>query len=146
MRTVDIERVIAAPIDEVFTFLTDSANYKHVPGVLSAILRTPGTPQPQGVGAIRVVTTPLLRLTEQVVTYEPPHLMRYNIVKSIPPLRHDGGSMTFTEVETGTHVRWQSRFEIDSPILSNLLALLIQPIIAAGFRIVLRTADQRLRA
>lgn len=144
MRTVDIERVIAAPIGQVFAFITDSANYNKVPGVISAVLRTPGATHPQGPGAIRVVTTPLLRLTEHITDYQPPHLMRYRIVKSVPPLRHDSGSISFTVVDGGTSVRWQSRFEVDSPVLSNLLTLLIQPIIAAGFRAVLHTAERQL--
>ncbi|WP_433623868.1 SRPBCC family protein [Nocardia sp. CA-120079] len=36
MRTVTVRRTIAAPIEQVFDWITDAANYRQVPGVLRA--------------------------------------------------------------------------------------------------------------
>lgn len=145
LRTVEVERVIAAPVAEVFGFLTDSANYRTVPGVLRARLVTPGAPEPQGAGAVRQVVTAALALTELVTRYEPPHRMEYRIVRAVPPLRHEAGSITCAEVPGGTLVRWRSEFAVATPVAAGLLTRVWTPVVRSGFELVLRTAERRLR-
>ncbi|WP_024802100.1 SRPBCC family protein [Nocardia sp. BMG51109] len=144
MRTVDIETTIRAPAGEVFDWLTDATNYQRVPVVRRVILVRPGDCAAHGEGAVRVVVTPLLRLTEQILEYRPPMLMRYRIVESVPPLRHRDGFIACTQVPRGTRVRWRTEYEIASPVLSRMFTALYAPIIAGGFRVVLHTAAREL--
>ncbi|BAD59910.1 hypothetical protein NFA_50580 [Nocardia farcinica IFM 10152] len=145
-RIVDMERTIAAPIDEVFDWMTDATNYPRVPAVRRVTLVRPGDTHGHGAGAIRIVNTPLLRMTEEIVEYRRPTLMRYRITRSAPPLRHDEGYMAFREVPGGTRVRWYSRFEVDSPFARGPLTLLMVPLIAAGFRLALDTCAKEVRS
>lgn len=145
MRTVIVERTIHAPIADVFDWLTDATNYTQVPVVRRITLLRPGDSALNGTGAVRIVVTPLLKLTEQILEYTPPTLMRYSIIRSTPPLRHEEGYISFEETESGTRVRWFTRYEVDSPFLPTLFTLLMHPVIGMGFHIVLRTAARELR-
>ncbi len=145
MRTVDIEYTIAAPIEDVFDWLTDATNYWMVPTVREVTLIRPGDIQGSGNGAVREVRAWLLSLTEHVVEYRRPTLMRYRIEGSCPKLRHDEGFMEFRAVPGGTQVRWYTRFEVAAPVVSGPLTLWMQWVVIAGFRIVLHTAAIDLR-
>ncbi|MFE9324457.1 SRPBCC family protein [Nocardia sp. NPDC052278] len=141
MRTVTVRRTIAAPIEQVFDWITDAANYRQVPGVLRAEVTRVGI---DGVGTIREVTTAALKLTEEIVGYERPVRMDYLIRSSIPPLRHESGSMRLRETADGTEVTWGSTFEVRTPVLSGALTRAFTPAVAFGFRTVLRTAERKL--
>lgn len=145
MRTVDVERTIRAPLPDVFDWLTDATNYQRVPLVRRVTLVRPGNTNGHGVGAVRLIVTPLIRLTEEIVEYNPPELMRYRLLKSVPPLRHQEGFISCKAVSAGTRVRWFSTFEIASPILPGLCTALFTPAIHSGFLMVLRTAERELR-
>lgn len=146
MRVVDMHRTIAAPIGEVFDWMTDATNYHRVPMVRRVILVRPGDTHGHGVGAIRIVNTPLFRMTEEILEFERPTFMRYYIPRSTPPLRHDEGYMRFEEVPGGsTHVRWYSRFEVKAPFASDLCTLMLLPVIVTGFRLALDTCEKELR-
>ncbi|QIS15932.1 SRPBCC family protein [Nocardia arthritidis] len=144
MRTVDIERTIEAPIADVFDWLTDATNYPRVPLVRRVTLVRPGDTHPQGRGAVRLVVTPVLRLTEEIVEYHPPTLMCYRILQSIPTLRHEQGRMEFRETANGTRVRWLSRFELESA-WSGFFTAALSPGIALSFHLLLRTAARDLQ-
>ena len=143
MRIIDIDHVIPAPIEKAFAFMTEVENYLAMPGVLRAELLTPGHPTPPGAGAIREVVLPGLKLIEHIEVYRPPTFMRYRIIRSLPPLRHEHGFMAFTEVPDGTRVRWFTEYEVAAP-LSGPLTLVADPVIRAGFRLLLHTADREL--
>ncbi|APA95492.1 SRPBCC family protein [Nocardia seriolae] len=145
MRTVDVERNIAAPQSDVFEWLTDVTNYQRVPLVRRVTLVRPGDTAGNGVGAVRLVVTPLLRLTEEIVAYDPPRMMRYRLLNSVPPLRHQEGSIGFEPCGAGTRVRWSSTFEIAAPILAPVWTRLFLPVVRGGFVMVLRTAERELR-
>ncbi|WP_067699926.1 SRPBCC family protein [Nocardia jejuensis] len=145
MRTVDVERIVPAPVPDVFEWLTDASNFQRVPFVRRVTLVRPGTTRSHGVGAVRLIVTPLIRLTEEIVEYSPPTLVRYRLLKSAPPLRHQEGFISFEEVPEGTRVRWSSTFEIDSPLFSGLCTRLFLPVVAGGFHLVLSTAERELR-
>ena len=146
MRVIDVERVVPAPIEEVFAFMTSTDGYRQMFGVLRADVVRPGPREPGGAGSLREIVLPLLKLTELVEVYEPPTFMRYRIIGSIPPLRHEHGFMTFTEESGGTRVHWHSEFAIASPVLSGPLTVLAKPLFRAGFRALLYTAARILPA
>ncbi|UGT39113.1 SRPBCC family protein [Nocardia yamanashiensis] len=145
MRTVVIERTIHAPRPDVFDWFTDATNYQRVPFVRRVTLVRPGDTRSHGAGAVRLIVTPLLRITEEIVEYSPPELMRYRLLNSVPPLRHQEGYMSFAEVSAGTRVRWFSTFEIASPVLAGFFTAVFAPAIHGGFVMVFRTAERELR-
>lgn len=143
MRAVEVERTIAAPITDVFDWLTDVSNFQRVPMVRRVTLVRPGNTNGNGVGAVRLIVTPLMRLTEEIIEYTPPTQVRYRILNAVPRLRHQDGTLDFAEVPDGTHVRWHTTFEVSRGSLLSTRVFL--PMIRGGFLMVLNTAARELR-
>ncbi|MEU1629631.1 SRPBCC family protein [Streptomyces sp. NPDC020096] len=145
METMTVERVIDAPIDDVFTWLTTTTNYTSSPLVLRCRLSRHGETAPYGVGAVRSHLWLIGWFRERITHYDPPHATEYLVERSLPPSRHELGRMTFTEVDRGTQVRWTTRAEIPIPLLGALLTrLLARPIITRTFRNILDAANTAL--
>ncbi|MQY30341.1 SRPBCC family protein [Nocardia aurantia] len=145
MRTMDIERTIAAPIDDVFDWLSDVTNYQRVPFIRRVTLVRPGSVAEHGVGAVRLIVTPAWRVTQEITEYDPPKWVRYRNLDSFPPQFHQDGNLTFTELPDGTRVRWHTEFEVSTPIFGPVYTLLLVAGFAMGLRLVLGTADRELR-
>ncbi|MGP8296686.1 SRPBCC family protein [Streptomyces inhibens] len=145
METMTVERVIAAPIDEVFAWLTTTTNYTSSPLVLRCRLTRRGETAPYGVGAVRDHLWLIGWFRERITHYDPPYATEYVVERSLPPSRHELGRMTFTEVDGGTQVRWTTRAEIPVPLLGALLTrLLARPVITRTFRNILDAANTAL--
>ncbi|MEV5652276.1 SRPBCC family protein [Nocardia sp. NPDC052254] len=145
MRTLDLERIIRAPRADVFDWLTDATNYQRVPSIRRVTPVRPGNVSEHGVGAVRLLVTPLLRITEEIVDYDPPALFRYRVLKSLPPLHHQDGTVTFDEHPGGTKVCWQSQFEVTAPLFAKAWTFALLPAVYLGLHYVLATADRELR-
>ncbi|MFE9118414.1 SRPBCC family protein [Streptomyces sp. NPDC007172] len=145
METMTSERVIAAPIDDVFAWLTTTTNYTRSPLVLRCRLARGGESAPYGVGAVRSHLWMIGWLRERITRYEAPYTTEYVVERSVPPSRHEFGSMTFSEVDGGTLVRWTTRAEMTLPLLGPVLTrVLVRPMITRSFDSILAAADTAL--
>jgi uncharacterized protein YndB with AHSA1/START domain len=146
VETMTVERVIAAPVNDVFTWLTTTTNYTASPLVVRCRLTRPGADAPYGTGAVRSHLWLIGWFRERITSYDPPHATEYVVERSMPPARHELGRMTFTEVPGGTRVCWTTRAEIRVPLIGAALTrLLARPIITRTFRTILDAADKALR-
>lgn len=145
METMTVERVIDAPIDDVFAWLTTTTHYTRSPLVLRCRLSRHGAGAPYGVGAVRSHLWLIGWLRERVTRYEPPYATEYVVERSVPPSRHELGRMTFTEVAGGTRVNWTTRAEMRAPLVGPFLTRhLVRPMITRSFRSILDAADAAL--
>ncbi|MBB5117867.1 hypothetical protein AF335_10365 [Streptomyces eurocidicus] len=145
METMTAERVIDAPIDEVFDWLTTTTNYTDSPMVLRCRLTRRGEGAPYGVGAVRVHLWLIGWFRERITGYDRPYSTDYVVDRSVPPSRHESGRMTFTEVDGGTRVVWTTRAEIPVPLVGPFLTRRVaRPIITGTFRNILAAADTAL--
>ena len=140
MQTVTVQRTIAAPIEDVFDWLSDSSNYTASPLVLSERVARPGQGARYGRGAIREITTVLAFFREEITAYDRPHEFRYLIRKALPPLRHHGGRIALREAPAGTEVTWTSTFALPVPVAGSVLERLVAPVVALAFGSLLDTA------
>jgi uncharacterized protein YndB with AHSA1/START domain len=108
MVEVHVERTIGAPPERVFDWLADPAGLKAAPAVLRSVYLK-SAPGP-GKGAVRQVIAAGAWFREEFTAYDPPRSYSYLIVSSFPPLIHEGGTLTFTPRDGGTHVDWVSRY------------------------------------
>ena len=145
MRAVTLERTIQAPVADVFDWLTDATNFQRAMWIRRVTPVRPGDIAEHGVGAVRLLVTPLVRITEEIVEYDPPRLLGYRRLSSAPPLLCQDGNLTFDEVESGTRVRWAAQFEVMAPLLGSISTLAVAPLVALGIRSVLATAAGELR-
>jgi len=144
VETITVERVVAAPVEEVFAWLTTTTNYTASPWVLRARLAEPGDGAPYGVGAIRLHTWLIGWFRERITAYHPPHDFDYVVERCVPPARHGGGRMTFTEVPAGTRVVWTTTVQVRLPFGAAITRVLVRPILARVFGAILGTADAAL--
>jgi uncharacterized protein YndB with AHSA1/START domain len=105
---IHLERTIAAPAERVFNWLADPGSLTAAPLVIRAGWAKNSLDP--GVGAIREVTTAGMWFREEITAYDPPQSYSYRIVRSFPALDHEGGTLTFTPRDGGTHVIWVSEY------------------------------------
>lgn len=145
MLTVSVERVVAAPLSDVFEWLSDASNYTRSRFVLHERLVRRGEDAAYGFGAVRQLTWVFGWFRERITAYRPPHEFRYLVERSVPPLRHEGGRVTFTEVPGGTRVHWTTAVELRLPIAAAAATRLLgRPMIVYTFGKVLDAADAAL--
>jgi uncharacterized protein YndB with AHSA1/START domain len=143
--TVSVERVVAAPMAGVFNWLSDASNYTRSRFVLRERLVRRGEDAAYGLGAVRQFTWVFGWFRERITAYRPPHEFSYLVERSLPPLRHEGGRLTFTELPGGTRVHWTTTVELRLPIAAaTATRLLGRPIIVYTFGKVLDAADAAL--
>lgn len=146
MKTITVKRTIRAPVEKVFDMLTDHANYKQFPGIVDSTLEVEGTPDRNGVGAVRYVKVSQGWFREKIMAYQRPSTFSYKIIASSLPIEHEMGTLTFTPVAGGTEVIWTSRARLTIPLVGGLLTALAGGALAKGFAATLKDVDRRLAA
>ena len=108
MVNLHVERTIAAPPGRVFDWLADPASLTAPPLVFRAGW-TKDSSGP-GTGAVREVTAVGAWFREEITAYDPPRSYSYRILRSLPAIDHEGGTLTFTPAGDGTHVDWETTY------------------------------------
>lgn len=145
MGTIHVTRVLRAPAEKVFDVLADHARYGDLPGVRSAELVRTGAPDPNGVGALRRVDVGLARFDEEITAFERPTLLAYKIVRSRPPVAHEGGEMRFRAVPDGVEVTWTSTLRVLVPIVGGIVTALAVRQMTRAFDAVLLAVEEKAR-
>lgn len=143
MQTIVVERTLAAPIEKVFDVLSDHANYKSFPGVKDSLLLEPGTPDRNGVGALRHIVTPGVWFKERITAYERPRRFDYRIIESSLPIDHQGGNVRLAPVAGGTQVTWTTTMRLKVPVIGGLLTRLAAGKLRQAFGSMLRETERR---
>ncbi len=151
MYEVHTSIVIAAEPGAVFEALSDHEAFLVDDAIDRCVLESPGSPDRNGLGAVRVVTAGAYRLTEEIVAFDPPR--RYDYVirevtrKGRPaPLEHERGWLELTPVESGTRVDWHSRFRFAIPVIGWFAERVQGPGLRRSFARMLARAKDRLEA
>jgi uncharacterized protein YndB with AHSA1/START domain len=98
-------RQVAAPPAIVFDVLTDHRRYAEITSLRKAELEREGEPEPNGVGAIRVLTVAGPPMREEVLSYERPHRFSYKILSGLP-VRDHVGTVELQPHDGGTEVTY----------------------------------------
>ena len=146
MRKVHVTHTIKAPIEKVFAVLTDHEGYKTFPGVTDARLIKEGRGDRNGLGAVRHIKAGFNWFEEEITRFEPPRRFDYLILRSRPPLRHQGGSVQLTATPEGTRVDWTSSAEMRLPLIGALFDGFLGGQLGKAFSHMLHAVDQRLGA
>jgi Polyketide cyclase / dehydrase and lipid transport len=145
MRIITVEKVVAASGADTFAWFADAGNYTRSPFVVRARLVRHGRDAAYGLDAVRELTWVFGWFRERITDYDPPHEFSYLVKRSVPPVRHEGGRLTFTEVPGGTRVRWQTTVEVALPFGADAVTRTMGvPFIAYTFGNVVTTADAAL--
>lgn len=145
MLTVRMAITINAPIDRVWSSLTDYEGYARFPKVRSARVLERGHEHPAGVGAVRELNVDGITFVERIVEFEAPHCLAYKIVKSSPlPFAHDIGRMQLTERGASTELEWSTTFAIDIPVIGGPLTYIVRGLMQRTFNEILQWSKRDL--
>ena len=142
MSTIDLDKTLAAAIDDVFELLSDHAGYTRFRGFSTAELVREGTEERNGVGALRRLVVRPLRFEEEITAFDRPTRMDYVIRKVNIPLRHDGGTIALSPAASGTRVQWRSTFTVPIPVVGGALGAILAVSIRRGFVRLLDDVDR----
>lgn len=142
MVEIHLERTIAAPVAEVFDWLADPPNLAAAPLALRAGYAK-DSPGP-GAGAVREVVCVGAWFREEITAYDRPHSYTYLIVRSFPPLNHEGGTLTFTASGDGTHVDWLTHYTHPARAGGKLLEAVTHRLLRSSFLAILDACARAL--
>jgi hypothetical protein len=142
MAGIDLDKTLAAPIDDVFELLSDHAGYTRFRGISKAALVREGTNERNGVGALRAIASGPISFEEEITVFERPTRMDYLIRKVNLPLHHDGGSIELSQAGSGTRVLWRSNFTMPVPLVGGALGAMFAAIFRRAFIRLLDDIDR----
>ncbi len=146
MRTIAVRRTLAISPEQAFDVLADHAGYAKFAGIQRAALIRPGAPEPNGVGALRKLSTGPIWFVEEITAFERPRWIEYRIVESPVPIAHERGRITFTPVARGVEVVWTSTFQIALPLIGRIATAVAARPMSVSLASMLRATEKRAQA
>ncbi|MDO7866851.1 SRPBCC family protein [Nocardioides jiangxiensis] len=94
-------------IDEAWRILSDHAGMTDWGPGVTAVVTKPGTPEPNGVGAVRKITAPgpAPAIVEEITTFEAPTRLGYKALAGVPFADY-AGEVSLVATESGTEITW----------------------------------------
>ncbi|MBJ8342833.1 SRPBCC family protein [Antrihabitans sp. YC3-6] len=129
MASYTVDTVIEAPRDVVYSIFADRENNgDFLP--ISTRLKSAGTTERQGVGAVHFLGLGPVGVSEQIIDLVPGERIVYKIVAGAPVKRHVG-TIAFTDAANGTRVVYTMESEPKLPVPSKVLSLGLKALIGA---------------
>jgi uncharacterized protein YndB with AHSA1/START domain len=138
MPRVEVEHVIEAPPEAVFARYTDHVGWSRWAGAGKVSLAREGTPDRNGVGAVRAFER-AMGLQEEVIEFEPPRHMAYRVVRGGFPIKDHRGDVRFEPHPRGTRIVWSVELGSRIPFTAGVVARLVGVV----FRKLLDRFEQR---
>ncbi len=108
-------REVAAPPETVFEVLTDHRRYADITPLRRSELEREGEPAPNGVGAIRVLSSVGPPLREEVIAYQPSSRFSYKMLSGAPARDHVG-TVSLEPAGSGTRITYAVRTTPTLPV------------------------------
>lgn len=70
----------------------------------------PGEEHPQGLGAVRILTTGSMKIKEEIVGFRPPEYFSYATYNGSLPVNDFGGELYFEEQKDGLYAKYKGSF------------------------------------
>lgn len=111
-------------------------------GLTHASLERPGSPDPDGPGAIRRFRIGPGGSREQVLEWEPPRHLAYTVLSGLPVRAYRADVTIEADESGGSRVRWASSFEPALPGTGPLLRWFLAAVVARFVRRLCRHGDR----
>ena len=125
MHEVRIQVEVPAAARAVWDVFSDYRGWPEWSRVKEVVLRSPGDPDPYGVGAVCVLRAKGIAIEEEITGFEPPRRLAYRIVAGLPLRAHEA-EVVLTPRGEHTHLDWQVRFEPWVPGTAGPIAALFR--------------------
>ena len=145
MANFGLHAQVAAPIDIVFDVLTDHRSYSNLTPLRSSTLEREGQPDPNGVGAIRVLSLAGPPIREEVTAFERPTLFAYKMLSGAPVTSHTA-SVELTPQGDQTAITWRVETISRLPLPDAAWAAMVRPLIKLLLGGVVKESERRARS
>jgi uncharacterized protein YndB with AHSA1/START domain len=145
MASFTFERQVSAPPETVFRALTEHHLYAEITPMRKSILEREGEPPPNGVGAIRVLTSLGPPLREEVLAYEPPERFSYKLLSGAP-VRDHVGTVQLSARDGGTRMVYAVRTTPTLPLVGPLVVAVVKQAIKALMKGVSTESERQAAA
>jgi uncharacterized protein YndB with AHSA1/START domain len=125
MASFTYNRQVAAPPETIFEVLTDHRGYAKITPLRKSTLEREGEPAPDGVGAIRVLSSVGPPLREEVIAYEPSTRFSYKLLSGAP-VRDHVGTVELTPRESGTQVVYALHTTPTLPLVGGAVVAVVK--------------------
>jgi len=122
VQTFSSSTPIAAHREIVWEVMTDHRLYSRWSAGSRVDLEVEGSPDRNGVGAIRVFHAGIVRAREEITAFDPPNRMTYRALSMPLPVRNYRAEMVLASDETGNGctLHWESWFEATIPLTAGM--------------------------
>jgi uncharacterized protein YndB with AHSA1/START domain len=145
MASFTYQQHIAAPPQTVFDVLTEHHLYAAITPMRKSVLEREGEPPPNGVGAIRVLTSVGPALREEVIAYSPPSRFSYKLLSGAP-VRDHVGTVELQADGEGTKMVYAVRTIPTLPVVGGLVVAVVKQAIKALIKGISAEAEKRAAA
>jgi uncharacterized protein YndB with AHSA1/START domain len=132
-REVVVEAWLAAPPARVWRILSDHERMPKWMPVREVVRRRPGTPDPDGVGAVRTIKSGGLVFDEEIVGWKPGERLEYRVTAGAP-LRDHRGVVRLAAEGDGTRLVWTVGFRPWIPGTGPLVERAVRRLLEGGVR------------
>ena len=134
MQNVEVQQLIAAPLQTVWDQYTDHVSWSDWAGLGRVRLERAGVPAPNGVGCVREISNLGVTIYEEVLSFDVPRRMTYRIVRGGLPIKNHLGEVVFEPRDGGTLVIWRCQFDSRIPGLGGFFRVFITWLFRNGLR------------
>lgn len=138
-------REIEASPEVVFDVLTDHRRYAEITPMRRSELEREGAPAPNGVGAIRVLSSVGTPLREEVIAYQPNSRFSYKMLSGAP-VRDHVGTVELTPQGGGTRMVYAVRTAPSIPFGGFAVVAVVKQAIKALIRGISAESERRAAA
>jgi hypothetical protein len=144
MAIFTLKASISAPIETVFDVLTDHRSYSRLTPLRSSTLERSGSPDANGVGAIRVLKLAGPPIREEVTQFERPTLFAYRMLSGAPVKEHT----CTVELSTrggDTSLTWVVDSTPNIPVPAPVWVAVVKPVINQLLKGVVKESERKAR-
>jgi hypothetical protein len=141
LHTIDVTGSSPAPIEAVWALLADVATWSEWGAFDTSRLKREGSPDAEGVGALREFRRARVRNLERVVRFDPPNAFSYEVVGGNIPVRGYHADVTLSAIpDGGTQINWRSTFKAKWPGSGGLVERKLTEFVEETVRLLAQAA------
>jgi uncharacterized protein YndB with AHSA1/START domain len=142
MASFTFVRQIAAPPETVFDVLTDHERYAAITPMRKSVLERQGDPAPNGVGAVRVLSSVGPPLREEVIAFQSPSRFSYKLLSGAP-VRDHVGTVELSAEAGGTKMVYAVRTVPTLPVVGGAVVAVTKQGIKVLIKGITKESEQR---
>lgn len=148
MQTFSSSTPISAPTEIVWEVMTDHRLYSRWSPSSRVDLEVEGSPDRNGVGAVRAFRTGPVSTREEVTAFDPPHRMAYRALGMPLPVRNYRSEMVLVGSEGGKScdLHWDSWFDVVIPLTGGILRQVMASAVAKFAAGIAEEAESRAQS